>query len=66
VSTLTRAHLAEMAYALAAVEPGREHVIEYHRRPVGSLKAAWLAALRRAGIIRRLRRSSGTGSPHRF
>ena len=41
--------------ALAALEPGREYVIEYHGEPVGSLKTAWLAALRRAGITRRLR-----------
>jgi integrase len=41
--------------ALAAAEPGRVWLIEYDGRQVGSLKTAWRAALRRAGITRRLR-----------
>jgi integrase len=40
---------------LAEAEPERIYLIEYEGRPVGSLKTAWLATLRRAEITRRLR-----------
>ena len=41
--------------ALASMEPARVWLVEYEGRQVGSLKTAWWATLRRAGISRRLR-----------
>jgi len=41
--------------ALATAEPGRVWLIEYDGHQVKSLKTAWWATLRRAGITRRLR-----------
>jgi len=41
--------------ALATAEPGRVWLIEYDGHQVRSLKTAWRATLRRAGITRRLR-----------
>jgi len=40
---------------LAEAEPGRTWLVEYGGRQVKSLKTAWWATLRRAGITRRLR-----------
>jgi integrase len=41
--------------ALVEAEPGRTWLVEYGGRQVKSLKTAWWATLRRAGITRRLR-----------
>jgi integrase len=41
--------------AVALAEPGRSWLVEYKGRQVGSLKTAWLWALKRAGVTRRLR-----------
>jgi len=40
---------------MAKVEPTREYVIEFEGLPVKRLQTAWEAALKRAGITRRLR-----------
>lgn len=40
---------------LVKKEPNRAYLIEYNNKPVISLKTAWNATLRRAGITRRLR-----------
>ena len=36
-------------------EPSREYVVEFRGKPVGTLKTAWAATLKKAGITRRLR-----------
>ncbi len=51
---VTEDFLAKLS-ALKVAEPEREFLIEYENQPVGSLKTAWRATKRRAGITRRLR-----------